>query len=311
MGCYHSSVEQSHVPSHNHKDKDHGKDYVVPSHDHGIERILDCLRDAPDHRDKVFDWTRHSKNTAAKLPASVDLREAQNYPVYEQGDLGSCTANALCAAFQYMQRREGLQDFRPSRLFVYYNERDMEGSLKQDSGARLRDGIKSLYKCGVCDERLWPYNVETFKKKPTPECYEAAKQNCCVVYARVEQTVESLKGCLAAGFPFVFGFLVFCELLAGDAASSGVMEWPPLGTPHGGHAVQACGYDDERQCFIVRNSWGEAWGDKGFFYMPYKFIVHPQLCHDFWVMVLVDGTEFPVQEASTGALSSSAQLGGA
>merc|ERR1712012_343128 len=125
------------------------------------------------------------------------------------------------------------------------------------------------------------------------ECFEAAAANRCLMYARVEQTLESLKGCLQAGFPSVFGMLVMCDFMCGDVQATGKMNWPPQGVPHGGHAVQACGYDDAQECFIVRNSWGEEWGDKGHFYMPYKFITHQQLCSDFWTLVFVDGTELP------------------
>merc|ERR1719210_2114715 len=197
--------------------------------------MLDCKRDTVDHRDWIFNVAEHSKVKGSDLPTSVDLRPAEAFPLYNQGELGSCTANALCAAFHFI-------------------ERAIEGHIREDSGASLRDGIKSLCVWGVCDEELWPYDVSTFKKQPTPECYAAAKGNRCTTYARVEQKLESLKGCIAAGFPFVFGFMVLCDFMAGDVQSTGVMEWPPKGMPHGGHAVQACGYDDAKQCFIVRNS---------------------------------------------------------
>jgi C1A family cysteine protease len=283
--------------------------FTLQVHDHGVKRTLDCKRDTADHRDWIFNVAEHSKVKGSELPSSVDLRPAEAFPLYDQGELGSCTANALCAAFHFIQRREGLEGFSPSRLFVYFNERAIEGHIRDDSGASLRDGIKSLCVWGVCDEELWPYDVSTFKKQPTPECYAAAKANRCKTYARVEQNLESLKGCIAAGFPFVFGFMVLCDFMAGDVQSTGVMEWPPKGMPHGGHAVQACGYDDAKQCFIVRNSWGEQWGEKGHFHMPYAFITHPQLCHDFWAIVLVEGAEFPTKRGVAKSLAEEAADG--
>lgn len=253
------------------------------------------MRDAPDHRDLVFNVAAHSKVRDVELPAAVDLRPAESFPLYNQGELGSCTANALCTAFHFIQLQEGVQDFAPSRLFVYFNERAIEGHVGEDTGASLRDGIRSLLTWGVCDEKLWPYDVSQFTVQPKKECYDAALANRCKQYARVEQNLANLKGCIAAGYPFVFGFMVLCDFMAGEVQNTGDMEWPPKGMPHGGHAVQACGYDDAKQCFIVRNSWGQEWGDNGYFYMPYRFITHPQLCHDFWAIVLVDGAEFPTQ----------------
>merc|ERR1719369_1937925 len=96
-----------------------------------------------------------------------DLRPKDDFPVYNQGKLGSCTANAICAAVHYDQVQQGLVAFAPSRLFVYYNERAMEGTIDTDSGAMIRDGMKSLNKLGVCTEECWPYNIDVFTEKPT------------------------------------------------------------------------------------------------------------------------------------------------
>ena len=104
-----------------------------------------------------------------KLPKKVDLRGTKCPPVYDQGSLGSCTANAIAAALEFLQMAEGLpQVFTPSRLFIYYNERAMEGTVDSDSGAMIRDGIKSVNAQGAPPESLWPYDIATFSRNPPP-----------------------------------------------------------------------------------------------------------------------------------------------
>jgi len=256
-------------------------------------RRLGWKPDLPDFRDRVLSLPAEK---TASLPSSVDLRksEALAFEIYDQGNLGSCTANAIGAAFHFEQLRQGLRGFTPSRLFIYYNERSMEGTVEKDNGAYIRDGIKSLNKEGICPESMWPYDIDTFTQKPDEICYKEATLNTCKEYARVPQTMEDMKGCINEGFPFVFGFAVFESFMTHEVATTGIMPMPDeFEGILGGHAVQACGYDDENQWFIVRNSWGEEWGDKGYFYMPYEYISNTQLCSDLWAVRFVDGDEFP------------------
>jgi len=258
-------------------------------------RGMGWKKDLPDFRDRVLALPAHK---TTKLPKRVDLRPAEHFPIYDQGNLGSCTANAIGAAFHFDQVRQGLQEFVPSRLFIYYNERSMEGTVEKDSGAYIRDGIKALNKLGVCNESLWVYDTEKFTEKPSPECYEAARKNTCKEYARVPQTLEDMKGCINEGFPFVFGFIVLSSFFTEEVATTGNMVMPQEDDRVlGGHAVQACGYDDDRKVFIVRNSWGEGWGDKGYFYMPYDYITWQGLASDMWAVRFVDGVEFPCRTA--------------
>jgi len=251
--------------------------------------------DVPDFRDRVLELPSHQR---ASLPPKVDLRPAENFEVYDQGHLGSCTANAIGGAFHFAMVQEGLkQDWRPSRLFVYYNERDMEGTVAQDSGAAIRDGIKSVNTLGVCSEIMWPYNEDTFTSKPSPACYQAALQDRAISYSRVYQSEEDLKGVLADGYPFVFGFMVYSSFMSQEVAKTGEMPWPAENEKLcGGHAVMAVGYDDEKKVFIVRNSWGEGWGDKGYFYMPYEYMTNPELVHDIWTIMFVEGKQLPTKK---------------
>src|SRR5690348_2209286 len=164
------------------------------------------IPDEPDHRDYLY---AVPPAVLATLPTSADLRP-QCPPVYDQGQLGSCTANAIAAAFQFDELKQQLpNEFMPSRLFIYYNERAMEGTTHTDAGARIRDGIKSIAQLGVCTESEWPYVPAQFATKPSSQCYRDALNNRAVQYQRVVQSLMQLKGCIASGFPVVFGFTVY------------------------------------------------------------------------------------------------------
>jgi C1A family cysteine protease len=240
--------------------------------------------DVPDHRDHLYaapvEWL-------AKLPAKVDLR-TECPPVYDQGQLGSCTANAIAAAIEFDQMKQKVKYFMPSRLFIYYNERVMEGTVNSDSGAQIRDGIKSVGLQGDCPEPLWPYVIGNFEDKPPASCYTDAVMHKAVLYQRVSRTVNQMKGCLASGYPFVFGFSVYASFMTPAVAKTGHAAMPkPNEQLEGGHAVLAVGYDDANQWFIVRNSWGTSWGIKGYFTLPYAYLLDQNLSDDFWTIRVV------------------------
>ena len=237
-------------------------------------------KDLPDKRDKY-----HSFSFYNPLPTTVDLRD-KCPPVYNQEKLGSCTANAIAAAYEFDQVKQGEKNaFLPSRLFIYYNEREKEGHTDTDCGAEIRDGIKSINKQGVCPESMWPYNTSEFTTKPTTACYQTALNHRAIRYKKVIHDLSHLKACLKSGLPFVFGFAVYESFEDEEVSTTGVMSIPSPGEKMlGGHAVMAVGYDDSQKHFIVRNSWGQEWGDQGYFYMPYEFIVDSDYCSDFWTV---------------------------
>src|SRR5580704_10170246 len=242
------------------------------------------IPDIPDARDHVL----HLSNTASALPPSVDLRP-QCAPVYDQGQLGSCTANAIAGAIEFDQRKEQLAEiFTPSRLFIYYNERVIENSVASDAGAQIRDGIKSVASQGVCAETLWPYVEGQFATRPSAPCYKIAKTHPAVNYSRVPQDPNQLKACLAAGYPFVLGITVYESFESEQVAHSGVVPLPQASEiALGGHAVMAAGYDDASQRFLVRNSWGSDWGMGGYFTIPYAYLADDNLASDFWTIRVV------------------------
>ena len=245
------------------------------------QRVYGWKRQLRDDRDLLY-----KVNHSVPLPKSVDLR-AKCPPVYNQGQLGSCTANAIAGAIEFDFLKQAHTDYTPSRLFIYYNERLMEGTISEDAGAALRDGIKTVNKYGVCNETLWPYNESNFTTKPSDTAYTTALTDIVTKYEKLTD-IHSYKAALAAGYPFVFGFSVYGAFESQEVATTGIVPQPDLNDQFmGGHAVCAVGYDDDKQWFIVRNSWGADWGDGGYFYLPYSYFV-PTLSDDFWVIYFVD-----------------------
>ena len=248
------------------------------------------IPDLPDNRDHLY---AAPPAVLVALPPSVDLT-SKCPPVYDQGQIGSCTANAIGAGVEFDRLKQKLPDLVPSRLFIYYNERAMEGTVGSDSGAMIRDGIKSVGQLGDCPEKMWPYDGSPFPpnpkltQKPTQTCYDQALKYKAIQYQRLAQILNQLKGCLASGFPFVFGFTVYDSFEGPTVATTGHAPMPSPGEGVlGGHAVLAVGYDDANQWFIIRNSWGTGWGMKGYFTLPYAYLTDHHLSSDFWTIRLV------------------------
>ena len=215
------------------------------------------------------------------LPAIVDLRNKMP-AVYDQGNLGSCTANALCGLVGYVKPAIPFG----SRLFVYYNERKIENTISEDAGATLSSGIKCLKKYGVCQESEWSYDISKFTVRPPQKCYDDALQNIALQVKNIPKNKDSMKNSLFNGNPFVVGFLVYESFESQKVANTGYVPLPKLGKEKllGGHAVTCVGYDENKQVWIMRNSWGTGWGENGYFYMPYKYLTSDLASGAFWTI---------------------------
>jgi len=236
--------------------------------------------DLGDNRDYIF----KSLRDAASLPQNVDLRDKMP-PVYDQLQLSSCVGNSCAGSFEYELKKQGLRDFEPSRLEVYYNARLLEGATDQDNGAMIRDGIKGLVKWGACPETMWPYIESKVNDQPNKLCYAVAALHVALQYRRLTNSLHDMKSCLAADLPFVCGISVYESFESDEVANTGIVPMPQRNEQMiGGHAILVVGYLSNTKQFIVRNSWGANWGLKGYFLIPFEYLTNGNLMTDAWVI---------------------------
>ncbi|KAG5191319.1 papain cysteine protease family protein [Tribonema minus] len=221
------------------------------------------------------------------IPQKVDLRSTGFLgPVLNQGSAGTCSAHAAAAALRYLLRKEHVQDFPPSRLFVYYTTRvNIEGiSPEIDSGCVLRDVCRALQKFHTCNERYMAYSDTQITERPPALAVANARLHTTFAYRAVEQTLSALRGALATGYPVIVGIQVYQTFESEEVANTGVVPMPSHNEEClGGHAVLLVAYDDETRTFTLQNSWGE-WGQDGFFSLPYDYLIDTGLAGDFWCL---------------------------
>lgn len=260
------------------------------------------------------DAGRGGRKPRARLPAAVDLREWAS-PVEDQGGLGSCTAQAAAGVIEYYERKSFGRHVESSRLFLYKVTRNLM-KMKGDTGAYLRLTMGAMVLFGVPPEEYWPYTDSEagFDKEPPAFCYAFAQNYKTLMYYRHDPAgaarpavLERLKTYLAAGHPAMFGFTVYSSIE--QAAETGRIPFP-VGRERieGGHAVVAMGYDDAlaikntsggetaKGALLVRNSWGTGWGEKGYGWIPYAYVLKG-LAEDFWSVLKkewIDTGEFKI-----------------
>ena len=219
------------------------------------------------------------------LPPAFILSEGFP-PIYNQGTTGSCTGNAWAAAFAFQAKKQNIDDFDPSRLFIYYNERILESSTGTDAGAQVKSGGAALSKYGAAPDNLWPFIPAQIEVQPPDAAYTEALTNLVTAYKFVDQDLISLKTAIYNSHPIVFGFTVFESFESSEVAATGVVQYPGWGDAIvGGHCVVAIGWSDVDQAIWCRNSWGAGWGKAGLFQIPYRYITNPQLATDFWIIL--------------------------
>jgi C1A family cysteine protease len=241
----------------------------------------------PDHRDHKFSFSGSPSN----LPPTFSLAQWDSI-VFDQGQLGSCTANAISGALKtWMVKNDYKYPYVPSRLDIYYQERVLEGTVNQDAGAIIRDGFKVINDMGVCPEDEnsqwnWPYDISKFTQAPPPSCEADGMLHKCLSYAQVNQDKASIQSALINGFPLVIGISVFEQIESSQCAKDGIITVPGLfDAPIGGHALRVSSYDENY--VSGPNSWGKSWGDNGYYHLPWAYVLNPQLCSDIWSVGLI------------------------
>jgi C1A family cysteine protease len=269
-----------------------------------VKKGMGWLRDLPDHRDfqvkskevkKIRMKSKKIQRIEKSFPTAKDLRQWCS-PIEDQGNLGSCTANAGAGVLEYFQKRAFGKYLDASRLFLYKVSRNLLG-ITGDQGAELRTTMKAMVLFGVPPENYWPYKIDSFDEEPPAFCYAFAQSYQTTRYYRLDppgqstdKTLENIKKSLAAEFPPMFGFTVYSSIPP-EGDGKGEIPFPgPGDSVEGGHAIVAVGYDDKKKvgqdtgALLIRNSWGTGWGDKGYGWLPYSYVLQG-LAVDFWTLV--------------------------
>ena len=251
---------------------------------------LGCIKDKPDPRDFKFLKTTHWTELSP-----IDLRPFCP-PVRAQGHIGSCTAFASTQLFDFVRKKNKLVNWKPSPLFTYYATRKFANLQDQDSGASVREALKSTARDGVAMERHWPYNISKFKENPTEEAWINAEKHQTLEYSRVDDFDKSaFLGCLNDGYPFIFGIYLYTSFNSFQTVLTGIVPVPDKENEKriGGHCMMAVGWKKmeyegvEKEFLIVQNSWGDTWADKGFCYIPLEYIMSNDT-FDFWTIRLTE-----------------------
>jgi C1A family cysteine protease len=241
-----------------------------------------CVKSKIDTRDFKF----HLRfNMRINLPDHIELKCIPD--ALDQGDLGSCTANASSNALRFCLKKDNEIDFQPSRLYIYYFSRLIENSVDNDSGCEIRDVLKAIHTYGACSEDIWPYDITKFKDLPNANCVRLGKNHTCgFTYLSVNQTLFDIKNALYKGFPIIFGLYIYQSF----PVDLGHVPMPDVSseTLSGGHCMIIIGCDDKLQIFIVQNSWGKEAGVNGCFFIPYSYLLDSELAFDFWTIVNFD-----------------------
>jgi len=267
-------------------DKSQDHTYTKPADKKVVNRTLDNKFSFQWQPDKLD--TRDYRYTVTQKVSSnvVDLRSYCS-PIENQGSLGSCTGQAIAGAIELLNKRNR-KPTDVSRLFIYYYERLLLGTVNYDSGAYIRDGIKATNHYGASLESYWPYDIRKFKQEPISEAKTDALKRKVTRYERV----LDFNGCIDAlsnGYPVIMGFRVYDSFMSKNVAKTGIMPYPNTKREKllGGHAVLLVGYNKTKKVFIARNSWGTNWGDKGYFYMPFD-VIKPNMSSDYWIIKSVN-----------------------
>ena len=283
---------------------------------------LGWVRDLPDFRDyspenekiKPLLKKLNVLSTPASPPVKIDLR-AWCAPIEDQGALGSCTANAGVGMIEFYEKKAYGVWLDASRLFLYKATRNLLG-WTGDTGAYLRTTMGAMALFGVPPEKYWPYKIASFDAEPTAFLYAFAQSFQALNYYRLDPVgttptnlLSQIKTNLAGNLPSMFGFTVYDSISQANGAGKGKIPFPcSTDKVAGGHAIMAIGYDDTLAikntnggktttgALLIRNSWGTSWGDMGYGWLPYEYVLKG-LAVDWWTLIsekYVETTKFGI-----------------
>lgn len=251
-----------------------------------LKRIYNIKMDKKDKRDILFNAEKLKVDNII-LPDAFSLRDSMP-PILNQGTLGSCGSVQISNNMRYCLRKLKFVEFQPSRLYLYYFARLSEGSeLTEDTGISIRGGLKAIQKHGVCGENNWGYDISKFTQHPGNNCVLAGKTHIQGFrYIRVQQNLVNIKQALFGGFPVLVGIKIYASFESNRVTQTGIVHMPNIKKEAclGGHCVSITSYDDKTQQFTISNTWGDKWGDKGYFTLPYEYIMDTFLSSDFWII---------------------------
>lgn len=253
-------------------------------------------KDYSNHEHLKMSWQQCHHDKKQNI-TKIDLCDEYMPPIYNQGNLGSCTANAIAAIYERKYNwnlknaftNVNEPEFTSSRLFIYYNERLVEGTVNMDSGATISDGMEVINKIGICQERDYPYIIADFTNQPSSEAYENASYFKTFGYRKIE--LDDIKTSLVNGYCVAIGFSVQTSFESSSVKNTGNYNPDKLEKVIGGHAVVICGFDDNYEpgdskgAFKVRNSWGSQWGQNGYFWVSYDHVLNGGLWSDAWIIL--------------------------
>jgi len=262
-------------------------------------RKLGWIKDLPDNRDYIYTIMA---GKVIKDASPVDLRPYMP-PVRYQGQLGACTAFGATSLVHFARRKQKLQEWAPAPLFTYYTTRQIENTVSKDAGAMVRDALKSAVVYGVVPESKFPYIISKFATKPLPSIYTEAEKHQALpdyrnvngklvnlgYYRLIDGKLADMLACLAEGYPFMFGMSVYPAFVSTTVAKTGIVPAPGVKERTiGGHCMTCVGWKliNNIQYFIVLNSWGVNWGDKGYCYIPFSYMSDPNQTNDLWTIRL-------------------------
>ena len=249
--------------------------------------MAEFLRKGMGWRPQLPDIRDHIYTAKRGMFKDVDLRP-NCPPIWDQGQTSGCTAFAIASAVAYMRTVEKLPSFTPSRLFIYACERIVENDLGKDDGAEIRTGIKCVASQGVPDEIYWPFDVSKLLVRPDEIAYKFALTDLVGEYLNVPITENSVLTALTNNLPIVFGVTLYDSFDGEEVSTTGQVPLPAkTENVIGGHAMVIVGAKIKERKFIVRNSWRTDWGDKGFCYFPFDYLLDENLADDFWVILSI------------------------